>query len=74
MAGERAEMNSQRFGLRVAAVIFALFALVHLWRLVSRWEVLIAGHPMPLWGSLIALLVAGGLSLWFWRLASAART
>jgi hypothetical protein len=73
MASETAEMNSKSFGLRVAAVIFALFALVHLWRLLSRWEVLIAGYPMPLWGSLIALLVAGGLSLWLWKLASAAR-
>jgi hypothetical protein len=69
MADERAEMNSQRFGLRVAAVIFAVFALAHLWRLLTRWEVLIAGHPMPLWGSLAALVAAGALSLWLWKLA-----
>ena len=62
-------MNSQITGLRVASVIFALMAIAQLVRLVIRPEVLVAGHPMPLWPSALALIVLGGLSLWMWKLA-----
>jgi hypothetical protein len=63
-------MNSQSVGLRVAGTIFGLLCLGHLLRLLTRAEVLIAGHPLPLWASVVGVLIAGGLSFWMWRLSS----
>jgi hypothetical protein len=61
-------MNSHITGLRVASVVFALMALAQLGRLMLRPEVLVAGHALPLWPSVLAFIVLGGLSLWLWKL------
>lgn len=61
-------MNSQITGLRVACVVFGLMAIAQLVRVVVRPEVLVAGHSVPLWPSVVAFIVLGGLSLWMWRL------
>jgi energy-coupling factor transporter transmembrane protein EcfT len=63
-------MNSQILGLRVAGTIFGLICLAQLLRLVTRVEVLVAGHQVPLWPSAIAVVIAGGLSVWLWRLSA----
>jgi hypothetical protein len=62
-------MNSPTTGLRVASVVFGLMAIAQLVRLFVRPEVLVAGYSMPLWPSVLALVVLGGLSLWMWKLA-----
>ena len=62
-------MNSQTTGLRVASVVFGLMAIAQLLRLLIRPEVLVAGYSMPLWPSVLALIILGGLSLWMWKLA-----
>ena len=62
-------MNSQTVGLRVAAVMFGLVALVQLVRLVLRFEVLVNGHAMPFWPNALAFVIATGLSVWMWRLS-----
>jgi hypothetical protein len=62
-------MNSQVLGLRVASIIFGLMSLAQLLRLVIQPEVLVAGHQMPLWPSVLALVVLGGLSIWLWKLS-----
>lgn len=62
-------MNSPTVGLRVASVIFGLICLAQLGRLVVRPEVLVAGYPLPLWPSALAVVVLGALSLWLWRLS-----
>jgi hypothetical protein len=64
-------MNSQTTGLRVASVVFGLMAIAQLLRLLISPEVLVAGYSMPLWPSVLALIVFGGLSLWMWKLARA---
>jgi hypothetical protein len=63
-------MTSQSVGLRVASVLFALFCLAHGVRLLTRTEVVVAGHALAVWPSVVAMLVAGGLSLWMWKLSS----
>jgi hypothetical protein len=63
-------MKSQTLGLRVAGTIFALICLVHLLRVVTRADVLIAGHQMPLWINMVGILIAGALSLWMWSLSA----
>jgi hypothetical protein len=63
-------MNPQKRGLRVASIIFALFALGHVVRLFTKAEVTVGGNQIGIWVSVVALLIAAGLSLWLWRLAS----
>jgi hypothetical protein len=62
-------MNSPTTGLRVASVVFGLMAIAQLVRLWIRPEVLVAGYSMPLWPSVLAFIILGGLSLWMWKLA-----
>jgi len=62
-------VNSQITGLRVASVVFGLMAFAQLVRLAIRPEVLVAGHPMPLWPSMLAFIILAGLSIWMWKLA-----
>jgi hypothetical protein len=53
----------------IAAVIFALVALLHLLRLVMGWSVVIDAWTVPMWVSWIGFVVAGGLSYYGARLA-----
>jgi hypothetical protein len=69
---ENAEMNSQTTGLRVASLIFAIFALGHVARLYKHAKVLVATHEIPMGVSWVALVIAGGLCIWLWRLSSRA--
>jgi hypothetical protein len=61
-------MKATSIGLRTAATIFGLVCIMQLIRLFSRADVMIAGHEIPLWPSVFAALVTGGLSIWLWRL------
>ena len=62
-------MNSQILGLRVAGTIFGLMCLAQLLRLATQVEVLVGGHQIPLWPSAVGLVIAGGLSVWLWKLS-----
>ena len=55
-------MNSQIVGLRVAAIVFALFALGHLVRLLTRSEVIVGVHVVTLWISWPLLVIAAAHS------------
>jgi hypothetical protein len=63
-------MNSQIRALRIASAIFALFALAHLWRFITKTEVVVSGRTLPMWPSVLFAIIALGLSLWMWRLTS----
>jgi hypothetical protein len=65
-------MNSHILGLRVASIIFGLISLLQLLRLVIQPEVLVAGQQMPLWPSVIAFVIFGGLSIWLWKVSRTA--
>ena len=62
-------MKSQILGLRVASVVFGLMTLAQVARLLIRPEVLVAGYPVPLWPSAIAILILGSLCLWLLKLS-----
>jgi hypothetical protein len=47
----------------LAMIIFALIALVHLYRLIRPFEVVVDGGTVPQWVSVAGLVVAGGLAL-----------
>ena len=66
---EDTNMSSQVLGLRVASIVFGLISLAQLLRVVMQAEVLVAGHQMPLWPSVLALVIFAGLSIWLWKLS-----
>lgn len=55
--------------MRVAAFVFGLMTLAQLLRLVIQPEVIVAGHLIPLWPSLLAVLILGALCFWLWDLS-----
>jgi uncharacterized membrane protein YecN with MAPEG domain len=63
-------MSSQKTGLRVASILFAIFALGHVLRLINHAEVTLGTHTIPMGVSWVALIVAALLSIWMWRLSS----
>jgi hypothetical protein len=63
-------MNSPRTGLRVASVLFGIFAIGHLLRLINQARVTVGTLTIPMGVSWIALVGAAILCMWLWRLAS----
>jgi hypothetical protein len=63
-------VNSRKTGLRVASILFGIFAIGHLLRLINQAQVTVATLTIPMGLSWIALIVAAILCVWFWRLAS----
>lgn len=51
----------------IAAVLLGLAALAHLLRLILGLTVTVGGTPLPMWLSVIATVVAGGIALRLWR-------
>ncbi len=62
-------MNSPTTGLRVASVIFGIFAIGHVLRLINHAPVTVGTHTIPMGVSWIALIVAAILCIWMWRLS-----
>jgi hypothetical protein len=63
-------MNSQKTGLRVASIIFGIFAIGHLVRLMKQAQVTVGTLTIPMGVSWIALIVAAILCIWLWRLSN----
>jgi len=64
-------MSSQKTGLRVASIIFAIFAIGHLLRLIKHAQVMVGTHHAPMWVSAVVFIVFAGLGIWMWRLSKA---
>jgi hypothetical protein len=60
-------MNARTY-CAVSAVVFVVVAVGHLLRAVQGTPVLIGGWPAPQAISWAAVLIAGGLALWGFRL------
>jgi len=60
-------MTQQTFH-RMAGTIFLAVAVLHLLRLLFRWEAVIGGWAAPGWMSVVALIVAGYLAYTGFRL------
>jgi hypothetical protein len=54
-------MRPRTFSL-VAGAIFLLVAVMHLLRLIFKWEVIFAGRPIPMWVSGVGLVIAAYLA------------
>lgn len=59
---------SERNYLLISAIVFVLFALLHLVRVMTHWSVQIGTVTFPLWGSWLALIIGIMLSAWALRL------
>jgi hypothetical protein len=51
----------------LATIVLALVALVHIYRLVRPFEVVVAGNVLPQWVSIAGAIVAGGRAIMLWR-------
>jgi hypothetical protein len=63
-------MNSPTTGLRVASIIFGIFAIGHLVRLIAHAQVMVGMYTIPMGLSWVALILAAILCIWFWRLSN----
>ncbi len=55
-------MTQQAYAI-TTSVLFALVAVLHLLRFFLQWEITVDGWNVPLWVSVIAVIVAGYLSV-----------
>jgi len=51
----------------IAAVIFALIAFVHILRVFLGWEVTVNRMAVPMWASVVGLVIAAGLAVMLLR-------
>lgn len=50
-----------------AILVFVLVALLHLLRLVMEWTVVVNEVVIPMWASVVGIIIAGGLAILLWR-------
>lgn len=43
--------------------LFLIVALGHLTRVILGWDLIVGGWPVPLWVSILAVLIAGGFAI-----------
>ena len=60
-------MTRSRPFTTIAAIIFGIMALAHLYRLYSHFQVTVGSHTIPMWCSYVAIVVAGLLSWGLFR-------
>lgn len=51
----------------LAVAVFALIALAHVYRLATGCEVIVNGSVVPMWVSVVGLVVTAGLAVMVWR-------
>jgi hypothetical protein len=51
----------------IAAIIFALMALVHAYRLVTHFQIIAGSHMLPMWLSIVAIVVTAILAVGLYR-------
>jgi len=61
-------MNQKSFA-RVAGMIFTLVAVLHLVRILLRWDAVIGGWDVPLWLSWVALALSSFLGYTAFKLS-----
>jgi hypothetical protein len=51
----------------IAAILFALMALAHAYRLVTHFQIMAGSHMLPMWLSIVAILVTAILAAGLFR-------
>lgn len=52
---------------RISAILLGIIALLHLLRLIGRWQIMINGFEIPVWASIIGFIIALILGLGLWK-------
>jgi hypothetical protein len=52
---------------KVSGTVFAIVALVQLTRILLGWPIQVDLFTVPIWFSVVAFLVTGGLAIWAFR-------
>lgn len=52
---------------RIAAIIFAIIALAHLYRLFTHFQLIVGSHTLPMWVSYAGVVVGVVLAWGLWR-------
>ena len=60
-------MTRSRPFTTIAAIIFGLIALAHLYRLFTHFQVVAGSHTIPEWVSIVAIVITGALSWGLYR-------
>lgn len=60
---------NKTIALYVAGTVFALVALLHLWRLATGTLILVGGTLLPIWPSWVGIIVSAALSIWMFASA-----
>ena len=60
-------MSTRRPFTLLAAVIFGLMAVAHIYRIATDFQIIVGSHPVPLAASWIAILVSGALAVMLYR-------
>lgn len=66
-------MNSQVTGLRVAGIIFGIFAIAHAVRLYTNARVIVGHYHVPVGLSWVGLAIGGALCIWLLTLSATRR-
>jgi len=51
----------------IAAMIFTIIALLHVYRLFTQFQVVLGSHEIPMWVSYLGVLVPGVLAVMLYR-------
>lgn len=55
-------MKNNKWYFTASAIIFTVMAIAHLARIIFIMEASIAGYPVPLWASGVAVMISGYLA------------
>lgn len=64
---------SQKAFNTLVGVVFVVIAVLHLARLVFRWDAVIGGWGLPMWVSALALVLSGYLAVSAFQLRTSQR-
>lgn len=54
-------------GTTAAMILLACIAIIHAWRVAMEVPVTVGTTAIPLWASVVGMLIAGTLSVLLWR-------
>lgn len=54
----------------ITGALFAIVALAHLARLAFGWSIYVDTQVVPMWVSVLGLIISGGLAVWAFRLST----
>jgi hypothetical protein len=57
----------------IASAIFALMALIHLYRVFAHFQIVVGSHAIPMWVSYVGIIIPALLSWMLCREARGAR-